>query len=598
MFDYVDTKSGKDVFSSHICNIYQNDAEKLRILTSFILSGIENNEKCLIIIHHDQQEQLLRELQKHIEIDNYLASHNVELLSVEDFFLEGGSFSPYRVIVKLKEEANNLFSQGLSKLRIVGEMTWALTNDRILPNFFRFEQYITEFCVEDNCIFLDQFDKNKINFKSLTEIITLHPIVIIGTKVFKGNTRISDKRKVVKKANQYPKKSKDLETILKILDYERAKDLHIWNALSHSEKPTLVFGEDGTIFNYNISMERLTGYREEEIKDLESCFSKLIREQKNRNHILDILRNTEKVRNTRVETEIQRRDGETRWVEFTVHEVYDSDFPTTLQVLQGEDITSRKKSDEQLLFHAQLLESVQESIVAVNLNKKILYWGKGAEVLYGYRSDEVKGKPIAIIFPDQEKEKELHRIKKTIETSSWKGQSKQKRKDGTKFWAGSRISLVKDQNGYPCGFIRIDVDISKYKEIEEKLQISEQKYRTIFNSSPFGMLEYQLMKDGRLVFLGANPAAGRILQVDTDQFIGKTIEEAFPPLSQTDIPDNYRRVAQTGQEWRLDQIIYEDSQIKGIYEVVAFQTEPMKMVASFHDRGVSELAKKQDHHIS
>ncbi|MHA2096302.1 MAG: PAS domain S-box protein, partial [Candidatus Hodarchaeales archaeon] len=593
MFDYVKPESGIGVFNSHICNIYQNEDERLSILSSFVLSGIENNEKCLIIIRNDQKSQILKELQKYIEIDNYLHSQQVEILSVEDFFLEGGSFSPYRVIIKLKEKTNNLRSQDLFKLRIVADLTWTITNNRSFPNFLDFERYITEFCVEDSCIFLDQYDKNKIDFSMLTDIFMLHPIAIIGTEIFNKSIGISNKNKVVTKAIHKPETLMDLKTILNILDFKRAKNLHIWNAFSHSEKPTLVLGENGTIINYNASMERLSGYRKEEIKDLKSWVSKLIPELKNRQIILNLVENSEKMKEIKVEVELQLRDNERRWVEFTVHEIYQSDYPATLSILQGIDITSRKKKEEQLLFHAQLLESVQESIVAINLNKKILYWGKGAEGLYGYQSKEVLGAPITIIFPQQEKEKELQRIKKAIETRSWKGQAKQIRKDGTEFWAGSRLSLVKDQNGYPCGFLRIDVDISGYKSTERELKLSEQKLRNLFNSSPFGMLEYHLKEDGRLLLLGANPAADSILGVDTDQFIGKTIEEAFPPLSQTEIPEKYRMVAQTGEEWRLDQITYEDSQIKGIYEVVAFQTEPMRMVASFYDKTASELAKRK-----
>ncbi|MHA2111607.1 MAG: PAS domain S-box protein [Candidatus Hodarchaeales archaeon] len=583
-------KSFEGTFNSHICNIYRNEEEKLTVLTSFVLSGIENNEKCMIIIQNAQQDQLLKELQKYVEIDDYLDSNQVEFQTIQKFFFDGDTFSPYRVIIKLKEEVNNLISLGLSKLRIAGEMTWTITSSKILQDFLSFEQYITDFCIEDNCSVLDQFDINRINFESLSEIITLHPIAIIGTKFYNKSNTTSDQKKIARKLGQYPESSKELLTILEMLDFKHAKDLHIWNAFSHSEKPTIVLDEDGTIFNCNLSMERLTGYRKDEIKDLESWFSILIPEQRNRDLIIGILKNSEKMRNFRVESELLQKKGEKVWVEFTFHEAYDTDFPSTLYILQAKDITSRKKKEEQLIFHAGLLESVQESIVAVNLNKKIIYWGKGAESLYGYRSEEVIGAPITIILTDPEKEYQI--IKKTIEANSWKGQTIQRRKDGTTFWTGSRVSLVKDQDGYPCGFLRIDVDISGYKQTEKELKISERKYRKIFNSSPIGMLEYQLMEDGRLVFLEANPSAGKIWGVDTNQFIGKTIEEAFPPLSQTEVPDNFRKVAQTGQEWRLEQITYEDSQIKGIYEVVAFQTEPMKMVASFHDRTSPEHAKK------
>ena len=121
------------------------------------------------------------------------------------------------------------------------------------------------------------------------------------------------------------------------------------------------------------------------------------------------------------------------------------------------------------------------------------------------------------------------------------------------------------------------------KRSENKIKDSEKKFRSIIESIPIGMHMYQLEPDGRLIFTGANPAADILLCVDNDQFIGKTIEEAFPGMINTNIPDMYRKVALTGEVWSDDQIIYEDSQIKGAFEVHAFQTAPGHMVASFFD---------------
>ena len=120
--------------------------------------------------------------------------------------------------------------------------------------------------------------------------------------------------------------------------------------------------------------------------------------------------------------------------------------------------------------------------------------------------------------------------------------------------------------------------------------------RSIVESSPVGMHIYRLDPDGRLVFTGANPAADRILGVDNRVFIGKTIEEAFPPLKDTEVPQRYRDVARSGKSWQTESIEYQDNAIKGAFEVHAFQTAPNTMVAAFEDitaRKQSESALKQ-----
>jgi PAS domain S-box-containing protein len=126
-------------------------------------------------------------------------------------------------------------------------------------------------------------------------------------------------------------------------------------------------------------------------------------------------------------------------------------------------------------------------------------------------------------------------------------------------------------------------DVTAQVRAEEALQESEKKFRNIIESIPMGMHMYELEPDGRLVFTGANPAADEILGVDNTQFVGQTIEEAFPALTETEVPEQYRLVASTGEPWQIDQIIYEENQIAGAFEVHAFQTSPGKMVAAFLD---------------
>ncbi len=127
----------------------------------------------------------------------------------------------------------------------------------------------------------------------------------------------------------------------------------------------------------------------------------------------------------------------------------------------------------------------------------------------------------------------------------------------------------------------MSVDITEKILAEQKLKESEEKFRKIFEANPSGLHLYNLTPDGDLIFKGANYAADKILKSHQSQNIGKTLEEAFPPLIETEIPTKYKLVASEGKT--LNWEYFSTDQINGVYEIYAFQTAPGKMVASFLD---------------
>ncbi len=128
---------------------------------------------------------------------------------------------------------------------------------------------------------------------------------------------------------------------------------------------------------------------------------------------------------------------------------------------------------------------------------------------------------------------------------------------------------------------------------QEKLKQSEERFRNIVEASPMGILIYEVDSENRLIFSGYNRAADKILQVDCSKFMGHTLEEAFPPLSGTEIPGRYLKAALQGEPWNTEEVVYHDDQIHGAYEVHAFQIKPGTMGALFYDTTARKRTERE-----
>lgn len=198
--------------------------------------------------------------------------------------------------------------------------------------------------------------------------------------------------------------------------------------------------------------------------------------------------------------------------------------------------------------------------------------------MLGYSPDEIIGMPVMDFVAPEYRNMVMEYIRSGSEKPY---EHLAIRKDGTTFPVEVQGRVLAQQGKQ----IRVTAirDITERKRAEQALHESERSFRKIVESAPLGMHIYELRPDASLVFVGANPAADSILGVENSQFVGKTIEEAFPGLVGTEVPQRYREVARTGKSWRTTQINYEHDKIRGAFEVVAFQITEARMVAMFTD---------------
>ena len=65
-----------------------------------------------------------------------------------------------------------------------------------------------------------------------------------------------------------------------------------------------------------------------------------------------------------------------------------------------QDITESKKAEEKIQILASAVESSDDAIITESLEGIITSWNKGAEQIYGYSAEEILGKNVSILEPD------------------------------------------------------------------------------------------------------------------------------------------------------------------------------------------------------
>ncbi|MFW5942802.1 MAG: PAS domain S-box protein, partial [Chloroflexota bacterium] len=240
--------------------------------------------------------------------------------------------------------------------------------------------------------------------------------------------------------------------------------------VEQSEDAIVGIDPNGVVTSWNRGAEKIYGYSAEEAIGRPVNFVAPPERRQEANTFAALARKAGGDSQT-FTTVRQHKDGRRLLVSLSVSPIRDASGRLTGFSGIVRDITQQKRAEARLRFQAQLLNSVKESVVATDLKGRVVYWGRGAADLYGFTAEEAVGRPIAsLIVEADEVEKEVDRLQQVLDSGSWSGEYRLRRKDGSTFWGHSTISLVRDRYGQPAGFVGIDRDVTGRRQREQELE--------------------------------------------------------------------------------------------------------------------------------
>ncbi len=237
----------------------------------------------------------------------------------------------------------------------------------------------------------------------------------------------------------------------------------------------LVTDNTGVIMRANRAMERMLGYRSDELvgthaADLWPMSFKIDTErQEEKSTKMKQLFEEGKVEYW--ETDLFRKDGSACPVEIHMATRKGSDEKISETVAAIRDISDRKRAEEERLRLSSVVENTAALVTIMGPDGSLQYINPATECMMGYTLEEVRGTGVFSTDAGQYDKEFYQKILNTLSRGTvWAGTLTNLKKDGSQCEIEAVVSPLRDPSGNIAGFVSTGRDVTNEVHLKKQLQ--------------------------------------------------------------------------------------------------------------------------------
>lgn len=279
---------------------------------------------------------------------------------------------------------------------------------------------------------------------------------------------------------------------------------------------------NGEVLDWNRGAEIIFGYPQEEaigksVYDLIIPYDRVEEEKKIQDQAL-------KSDVASYESLRQRKDGSLIYINISMRAVKAPDGRIRCFVSSKKDVTRLKiERDAKLLAarYLNLLESMPDAIVMVNVTGRIVMSNTQAESMFGWSRAQLTGKPIEVLIPERYASPHVgHRSRYFSQPRTRSMGANLElyglRRDNSEFPVEISLSPIETEEG--------TMVMSAIRDITERKK-AENKFRELLESAPDAMII--VSRDGRIVLV--NSQSQTLFGYTRQELLGQKVEMLLPP---------------------------------------------------------------------
>lgn len=455
----------------HLCCLYQTEAEHRAVLAPFLVQGLTQGQKVLYIVDAHTHTDILNYVRAGgLEVEPYLASGQLTILTADQTYLRDGRFDPDRMVDLVRAMTGRALAEGYTALRVTGEMTWTLRGLPDTAPLLEYEAKIEKFLSGSACLAMCQYDRRCFEPALLLDIFTAHPTLAMGAEIYTNFYYIPPPEGVTADPSAAILRFR-LENLAGYRQAEeklRRSEEHFRALIENASDFIMILDADGAIRYQSPSIERALGYKAGELAGRR--FFDMVHPDDVAN-AARILTEAMQIPDSTASLEVRvpHAGGSWRTWEVAIKNLLEHPAVAGL-VINSRDITERQQGEEALETQRRRLQALfdhtLDAILLINDQAQYIDANPAACALIGCSRQELAGLTLWDITPEEDRELARELWQRFICSVELTGEYTILRRDGTTVETEFRAI----SNILPGLHLSVLRDITGRKQAEAEIQ--------------------------------------------------------------------------------------------------------------------------------